>query len=97
MKEENCYKIVIDDIGRAHRVRKLKQADTLIVGEGQASLQPRAMIVKLSGYFTKLKFMRAKRNLSGKRIYINEDLTKINHRLLLNVKELCSQGVMELS
>jgi hypothetical protein len=105
-KDENCYKIVIDlckdelkidvtsdDIDRAHRVGKLKQADALTVGEGQASPQPRAMIVKLNGYFTKLKFMRAKRNLSGKRIYINEDLTKINHRLLLNVKELCSPGV----
>ena len=51
------------------------------------------IIIKLNGYFTKLKFMRAKINLSDKRIYINEDLTKINHRLLLNVKELCSQGV----
>ncbi len=71
---------------------KLKQANALTVGEGYFS-QPRAIIVKLNGYFTKLKFMRGKRNLSGKRIYINEDLTKINHRLLLNVKELCSPGV----
>ncbi|CAB3991401.1 Hypothetical predicted protein [Paramuricea clavata] len=105
-KDENCYKIVIDlckdelkidvtsdDIDRAHCVRKLKQANALNVGEGQASSQPRAILVKLNGYFTKLKFMRGKRNLSCKRIYINEDLTKINHRLLLNVKELCSPGV----
>ena len=105
-KEENCYKTVInlckdeliidvtsDDIDGTHCVGKLKQADALIPDEGQASSQPRAMIVKLNSYFTKLKIMRAKRNLSGKRIYINEDLTKINYHVLLNVKESCSKGV----
>ena len=54
---------------------------------------PGAMIVILSGYGTKLKFMKARRGLRGKQIYINEDLTKVNHDFLLRVKKSCIDGV----
>lgn len=37
--------------------------------------------------------MKARRNLGGKKIYINEDLTKMNHQLLLHVKKSCSHDV----
>lgn len=60
---------------------------------GSENLPPRAMIVKLSGYGTKVKFMKARRGLRGKQIYINEDLTKLNHDFLLRVKKSCVDGV----
>ena len=54
---------------------------------------PRAMTVKLKGYGTKIKFIRAHRCLSGKNIYINKDLTKDTHDVLLKIKKDCVEGV----
>ena len=51
------------------------------------------MIVNLAGYSTKMKFMRARRNLGGKKVFVNEDLTKINHKLMMHIKEQCPEGV----
>jgi hypothetical protein len=41
----------------------------------------------------KMKFMKARRNLSDKQIYINEDLTKSNHQLVLYTKANCLSEV----
>ncbi|CAB4028541.1 Hypothetical predicted protein [Paramuricea clavata] len=99
--KEDCYDKVLklcenhlnievsrDEIDRAHRVGQLKQ-----VSSGQPKPAPRAMIVKLICYTTKMKFMKARRNLRGRQIYINEDLTKSNHQLLLYTKANCSSDV----
>ena len=47
------------------------------------------MIVKLAGHSTKMMFMRAKRNPGGKKMFVNEDLTKINHKFMMHTKEQC--------
>lgn len=87
---ENVLEIQVgrDEIDRAHRLGKPREA--VVGGENPP---PRAMIVKLSGYGTKLKFMKARRSLRGKQIYINEDLTKAYHDFLLRVKNCCVDGV----
>ena len=77
-----------DELDRAHRVGKPKKSR-----DGQTSPPPRAMIVKLAGHSVKMKFFRARRKLGPKRIFINEDLTKENHKLLLYVKKRCPEGV----
>jgi len=61
--------------------------------DGQTSPEPRAMIVKLAGHSAKMKFFRARPKLGPKKIFINEDLTKENHKLLLHVKKRCPEGV----
>ena len=40
-----------------------------------------------------MNFFRARRKLGPKNIFINEDLTKENHKLLLHVKKTCPEGV----
>ena len=98
---EDCYDVVLklcqndldinvtrDELDRAHRVGKPKKSR-----DGQTSPPPRAMIVKLAGHSVKMKFFRARRKLGPKRIFINEDLTKENHKLLLYVKKRCPEGV----
>ena len=100
-ERENCYDKVLnlcqneleiqvrrDELDRAHRVDKPREAE---VGSGNSPT--RAMIVKLCGYGTKLKFMKARWGLRSKQIYINEDLTKVNHDFLLRVKKSCIDGV----
>ena len=77
-----------DELDRAHRVGKPKEPR-----DCQTLPPPRAMIVKLAGYSTKMKFFRARRKLGPKKIFINEDLTKENHKLLLHVKKTCPEGV----
>lgn len=47
-----------DELDRAHCVGKPREAEV-----GSENSPPRAMIVKLSGYGTKVKFMRARRGL----------------------------------
>lgn len=79
---ENCYELVSDfckqdlhceleerDIDRIHRVGKLR------VGS------PRALIVKFCSYQIKAKVMKSRRQLKGKSLFINEDLTAVNKRL----------------
>ena len=70
------------------RIIKPREAEV-----GSENSPPRAMIVKLSGYGTNVKFMKARRGLRGKQIYINEDLTKVNYDFLLQVKKSCIDGV----
>ena len=98
---EDCYDVVLklcqndldtivtrDELDRAHRVGKPKEPR-----DGQSSPPPRAMIVKLAGHSAKMKFFRARRKLGPKKIFINEDLTKEDHKLLLHVKKRCPEGV----
>ena len=98
---EDCYDLVLklcqndleinvarDELDRAHRVGKPKDSR-----DGQTLPPPHAMIVKLAGYSAKMKFFRARRKLGPKKIFINEDLTKENHKLLLHVKKQCPEGV----
>ena len=70
------------------RIIKRREAEV-----GSENSTPRAMIVKLSGYGTKVKFMKARKGLRVKQIYINEDLTKVNHDFLVRVKKSCIDGV----
>jgi hypothetical protein len=87
---EDCTKVVVDfckdelgvdvkkdEIDRAHRV-----------GRPNGN-KARALIVKFKSHFSKIKVMKAKRQLKGKRIYVNEDLTKHNLWLLKQTKEAC--------
>ena len=98
---EDCYQVLLafcendlkisvtrEEIDRAHRVGKVKTPR-----EGQDEPPPRPMIVKLAGHSTKMKFMKAKRNLGGKKMFVNEDLTKINHKFMMHIKEQCPEGV----
>ena len=59
---ENVLEIQVrrDELNRAYRVGKAREA-----GAGSKNSPPRAMIVKLSGYGTKEKFMKARRGLRG--------------------------------
>lgn len=77
-----------DELDRAHREGKPKEPL-----DGQILPPPHAMIIKLAGYSPKMKFLRARRKLGPKKILINEDLTKENHRLLLHLKKRCTEGV----
>jgi len=87
---ENVLEIQVgmDELGRAHRVGKPREAKV-----GSENSPPLATIVKLSAYGTKVKFIKARWDLRGKEIYINEDLTKVNHDFLLWVKKSCIDGV----
>ena len=40
-----------------------------------------------------MKFMRARRNLGCKKMFGNEDLTKINHKFMIHIKEQWPEGV----
>lgn len=51
------------------------------------------MIVKLKSYGTNIKVMKVRRGLRGKNIYINEDLTEVNHDFLLQIKKDCAEWV----
>ena len=78
---ENCYDLVIafckeelkcdvalNEIDRTHRVGKSKQDSHL----------PRAIIVKFVSYQSKVKVLQNRRNLKGRKFFINEDLTLFN-------------------
>ena len=99
---EDCYDNVLDlcenvleiEVGRVeldkvHRVGKPREA----VDGSERPPPPRAMTVKLKGYGTKIKFIKAHRGLRGKNIYINKDLTKDTHDFLLQIKKDCVEGV----
>lgn len=82
-----------EDLDRVHRVGKPKVAE-----EGSVDPPaPRAIILKLNGHETKMKFMKSRQGLRGKRIFINEDLTKPNHELLLYAKDNRVEGVVVYS
>ena len=59
---ENVLEIQVrrDELNRAYRVGKPREAEA-----GSKNSPPRAMIVKLSGYGTKVKFMKVRRGLRG--------------------------------
>ena len=88
---ENVLKIEVgrDELDREHRVGKPRE----VVEGSERPPPPRTMIVKLKGYGTKSKFMKAGRGLRGKNIYINKDLTKDTHDFLLQIKTDCVEGV----
>ena len=89
---ENVLEIEVgrDEWDRVHRVGKsLREA----VDSSERLPPPRAMIVKLSSYGTRIKAMRARHGLRGKNIYINEHLTKFNHDFRLQFKKDCPEGV----
>ena len=99
---EDCYDNVLDlcenvleiEVGRVeldkvHRVGKPREA----LDGSERPPPPRAMTVKLKGYGTKIKFIKAHRGLRGKNIYINKDLTKDTHNFLLQIKKDCVEGV----
>jgi hypothetical protein len=90
---ENCYDVVLDlcnelnievsrnELDRVHRVGRVSNVADY----------RRPMIVKLIGHQSKLKLIKARKNLKGKDIYIREDLTKVNHALLMFVKKNCME------
>ena len=59
---ENVLEIQVrrDELNRAYRVGKPREAEA-----GSKNSPPRAMTVKLSGYGTKVKFMKVRRGLRG--------------------------------
>ena len=65
------------EIDRAHRVGR------------QHGKKSRAIIVKFRSHASKVKVMKAKKNLKGKPLYVNEDLTNQNLWLLKRSKEAC--------
>ena len=78
---ENCYDLVTtfckedlkcdfdkNEIDRTHRVGKVKEG----------SISPRAIIVKFISYQTKAKVLSNRRNLKGRKFFVNEDLTIFN-------------------
>ena len=97
-----CYDNVLDlcenglenevgrvELDRVHRVGKPREA----VDGSERPPSPRAKTVKLKGYGTKIKFIKAHRGLRGKNIYINKDLTKDTHNFRLQIKKDCVEGV----
>ncbi|KAL8598769.1 hypothetical protein ACOMHN_033332 [Nucella lapillus] len=67
--------ITSDHISIAHRVGPYRQS------------QNRPIIVKFISRNTKVLVMKNKRNLKGQKIYINEDLTKLNAQRLAELKK----------
>ena len=105
LEGEGCYQVLLafcendlkisvtrEEIDRANRVGKVKTPR-----EGQDEPPSRSMIVKLAGYSTKMKFTRARRNLGGKKMFVNEDLTKINQKFMMHISTLMADSVQWLS
>ncbi|CAB4019618.1 Hypothetical predicted protein, partial [Paramuricea clavata] len=89
---EDCYDEVVKlcdrelgvanerkEIDRAHRIGKPQHDDGC----------PRAIIIKLKSFHSKLSILKNKRRLQEKSLCANEDLTKINQQLLMYAKEKC--------
>ena len=74
-----------DELDRVQRVGKSRES----VDGSERTPPPR----ELKSYGTKIKFMKARRGLRGKNIYIDEDLTKDNHDFLLQIKKDCAKGI----
>lgn len=71
IKEKMNIDINIHDIERAHRIGKKTASNT------------RPIIVKFVSYRTRATVFQARRLLKGQKIYIQEDLTKYRHSLML--------------
>ena len=78
-----------DELDHVYRVGKPRESRE----DGVGSSSSRAMIVKLRGHSTKMKFMKSRKSLKGTKIFHTEDLTNINYDLLLRAKDHCSEGV----
>lgn len=78
-----------EELDRTHRVGKPKVAEE----NDENLLLPRAMNMKLRGHDTKMKIVKTHRNLQGSNIFINEDLTKLNHKFLMYVRNKSTDGV----
>ena len=65
-------------VGRAHRVGKKEEGAN------------RAIIVRLKTNKDKLTILQNRKNLRGSGFYINEDLTKINLKLLYTARVTCT-------
>ena len=89
---EDCYDEVVkfcdrelgvvierSEIDRAHRIGKPQHDNG----------RPRAIIIKLKSFHSKISILKNKRRLRGKSLYVNEDLTRINQQLLMYAKEKC--------
>ena len=93
---ENCYDVVLDlcgelnidisrnELDRVHRVGCVLNRSNSYTNVAD---DPRPMIVKLISHQSKLKLIKARKNLKGKDVYIREHLTKVNHALLMFVKK----------
>lgn len=74
--------VVDHEIDRAHRVGSRSEGKT------------RAIIVKLSSHRSKIKILKNKKVLKDKRgFYINEDLTRLNQKLLFDAREALDVNV----
>ena len=89
---EDCYDEVVkfcdrelgvvierSEIDRVHRIGKPQHDNG----------RPRAIIIKLKSFHSKISILKNKRRLRGKSLYVNEDLTRINQQLLMYAKEKC--------
>ena len=85
MLEIQVHRVELD---RVYRVDKPREVEA-----SSKKPSPSIMTVKLSGYGTKMKFMKAREDLRGEQIYRNEDLAKANHDFPLQVKKSCADRV----
>ncbi|KAH3886913.1 hypothetical protein DPMN_010926 [Dreissena polymorpha] len=74
IKQMPTIKLVKEDIDIAHRVGKFEQN------------KHRQIIVKLQSRMKKTQIMREKKNLKGEKLYINEDLTRLNQEVFRSVR-----------
>lgn len=69
--------ITEDHIDRAHRVGKPSEG------------KQRAIIVRLKAHKDKIAILRKRKDLINSNFYVNEDLTRINQKLLYTVRKEC--------
>ena len=77
LKEEMGEELTEQDIGRSHRIGKIKKINN----------KPRPIIVKFSRYNTRNKIFMNKKKLKGKGISITESLTVKRMEMLKNARE----------
>ena len=75
---------VIEDIDVIHRIGKPSV---------NANGQPRPVIIKFKTYHVCGMFIRARRQLKGKKIFINDDLTPLTAKQFAEARKLVADGV----
>jgi hypothetical protein len=100
---ENCYDVVLDlcgelnidisrnELDRVHRVGCVLNRCNSYTNVAD---DPRPMSVKLISHQSKLKLIKARKNLKGKDVYIREDLTKVNHALHVRKKNCVKKTIV---
>ena len=80
-REKLKIDMVVGDIDRSHRIypRNLDSSES-----------PKTLIVKFSRFNVRDEFYRARTNLRGSKIYVNEDPTK-NRQILFNKARKCEK------